>query len=238
MKVRVYDLPLRIFHWTFAGVCLTSWLIASYADSEGAAYPWHMLLGFWAVWLIFLRVVWGVMGSSYSRFRSFELAPRSVMNYFLRIAKGGGSRTPGHNPASSWATLVFLSSVFGLGASGSLKSMGIENLGPLDLEELHELLANVFIATVAAHILGIGLHLLRYRDGIGLSMLHGKKDSRGEAAFAVVTDSPQHGFAAGIGVIVAILGVIFLLRSYDSQARTLTLFSTKLTLVERDKAEE
>ncbi len=236
MRVRVYDLPLRIFHWGFALTCVTSWFLASYADSDGMLYPWHMILGVLSAWLILWRVIWGAVGSRYSRFRSFDLAPRQLINYFMHIAKGRAGRTPGHNPASSWATLVFLFSVLGLGLTGVLKGLGREDLGPVDLEELHVFLADVFIVTVVAHILGIAVHMLRYRDGIALSMLHGKKDALGEASFAQVTDSPRHGFAAAIGVLLAILGIIALVRSYDPQAGTLKLFSIELTLVEREKA--
>jgi cytochrome b len=201
-------------------------------------YPWHMILGFLAVWLIFWRVIWGAAGSRFSRFRSFELGPRELVKYFVHIATGRGSRNPGHNPASSWATLVFLFSVLGLGVSGYLKSVGIEDIGPLDVEEMHEILADVFIVTVAAHIIGIVIHMLRYRDGIALSMVHGKKQARGEAAFTQVKDSPQHGFAAGVGVLLAIVGAVALVRSYDPQAGTLTIFSMQLTLVERESEDE
>ncbi len=41
--VRVYDLPTRVFHWTFAGLFVAAHAIANLVDDESARFDWHML---------------------------------------------------------------------------------------------------------------------------------------------------------------------------------------------------
>ena len=67
-KVRVWDLPLRLFHWLLF-VLVT---ISIYTGLTGGfnEMDYHMLSGYGILGLVVFRVGWGVFGSTYSRFSS------------------------------------------------------------------------------------------------------------------------------------------------------------------------
>ena len=62
-KVRVYDLPTRLFHLLFAGLFVAAFAIAKLAGDESPWFSQHMLLGLILFFITLLRVVWGVLGS-------------------------------------------------------------------------------------------------------------------------------------------------------------------------------
>lgn len=45
------------------------------------------------------------------------------------------------------------------------------------LKDVHELLANVFLATVVLHLGGLVMHALRHWDALTMSMINGRKNS-------------------------------------------------------------
>ena len=57
--VRVYDLPTRVFHWSFAGLFVAAYAIANLVDDESARFAWHMLAGLMLGLAVLLRLVWG-----------------------------------------------------------------------------------------------------------------------------------------------------------------------------------
>ena len=99
----VYDLPTRIFHWLFAGLFLTAFVIAKTIDDESAIYSWHMLAGLTLSFVVVLRILWGFFGTQHARFSGFALNPMDLLSYFKGILTGEKRRWAGHNPASSWA---------------------------------------------------------------------------------------------------------------------------------------
>ena len=62
-KTKVYDLPTRLFHWLFAGLFLSAFLIAKVIDDDSPSYSYHMLLGVILGMIVFLRIIWGFVGS-------------------------------------------------------------------------------------------------------------------------------------------------------------------------------
>ena len=78
VKVRVWDLPTRIFHWALVVfiICLAvSGLVG------GAAMVWHFRFGYAVLSLLLFRIIWGLVGGRWSRFGAFIYAPQSVINY-------------------------------------------------------------------------------------------------------------------------------------------------------------
>ena len=64
-RVRVWDLPTRLFHWLLvaavAGLFITAYL-------PGAPILLHSRLGYAVLVLLLFRLGWGVMGGYWSRF--------------------------------------------------------------------------------------------------------------------------------------------------------------------------
>ena len=76
-KVRVWDLPTRLFHWALV-VCVVGSVMTGYIG--GSAMPWHARIGYSVLTLLLFRLVWGVIGGKWSRFASFFYSPASVLN--------------------------------------------------------------------------------------------------------------------------------------------------------------
>lgn len=225
-KRLVYDLPMRVVHWIFAALFIVAFLIAKTVDDESAAFSYHMLAGFLLVFTVLLRILWGFVGSKYSRFSSFALYPKDLVSYFTTMLSGENRKWAGHNPASSWASLAMFGCALGLGVTGYLMASGQKET----FEDLHEIFANGFLVVVLMHVAGIILHSLRHRDGIAFSMVHGEKNDIEE------NDSISR---SGMGVAILFVGLViafsfYLTRHFDAQNQTLHLFGSTLQLGENE----
>src|SRR5690606_4508315 len=128
-------------------------------------------------------------------------------------------------PASSWAALLMMGLGLGLGVTG-LAMVG--GAAPHAAEEVHEVLANAFLAGVLLRVAGVLVHVLRHRDALPLSRVTGRR--RGIPAGE--TDvRPHAGVAmAFVAVLVAVgAGVV---SRYDADRGRVTLFGQTLMLRE------
>ena len=225
-KNLVYDLPTRLFHWVFAGLFVTAFTIASTAE-HSPVFPWHMLAGLTMGLAVILRVLWGVFGTRHARFASFRLSPAALVGYFKGLFSGGQRPEADHNPASSWVAIVLMGLALGLGATGYLMT---STGNPEAYEEVHELLANTFLAVVLLHIGGVVLHSIRHRDGFALSMVDGHKQQV-EPADTISGARPVIGM-----LFIAMLAAfaVQLVRNYDAGTQSLNLFGTTLQLGESE----
>lgn len=225
-KKLIYDLPTRVFHWSFAGLFILAFMIAKTVDDESPTFSYHMLAGFMLGGLVVLRIIWGVVGSHYAHFRSFALRPSDLIGYLKGILTGDKRRWTGHNPGSSWAALAMMGSAVMLAVTGYLMTSGLKE----EFEDAHELFANAFLVTVLLHIAGVIIHGLRQQDGLALSMIHGKK-----------ADVDKQAEITGQRPVIALLFIIllsgfgsYLYKNYNSNNQELTLFGKTLQLGEEE----
>jgi cytochrome b len=224
-KIFVYDLPTRIFHWFFAFLFLASFIIAETVDDDNPLFNYHMIAGLTMVFLLILRLIWGFIGTTYARFSSYKLNPVELIQYVKDTVYTKTKRYLSHNPASSYAAIIMFICTIGLAITGILMTGGSRN----DFyEEVHEVLANLFLITVVAHLVGIIFHHIKHKDSLWFSMLDGKKK--------VIPG--EHGIAstkpiAGILFIIFTFSWMWYLNTqYDSNTQTLELFGNELTLGE------
>jgi len=227
-KQLVYDFPTRAFHWLFASLFLSAFAIAKLLDSDSQYYSYHMMAGLTLSFAVSLRVFWGFVGTRHARFQNFVLKPKFLMEYFKGIVRNEKVRWSGHNPASSWAALLMMFFGLGLGTTGFMMASGGDKEV---LEEIHEVLANSFFIVACAHVLGIALHTLRFKDLIGLSMVTGKKENvPDEEAISL----PR----TGLGIIFVSLVFAFsihLLKNFDTETKRLKIFGFPIQLGETAK---
>jgi len=171
IRILVWDLPTRAFHWllavSFAGAFLT-------AESERYR-DIHVMLGYTMLGLMVFRLVWGLVGTRYARFSSFPLGLRSVMSYFRSLLTHSPQHYPGHNPAGSWAIYAMLAMAILAGATGYA---AYNEVGGEWLAELHEGAANAMLGVVLIHIGGVILSSLIHRENLIAAMLSGYKQGR------------------------------------------------------------
>lgn len=192
MRILVWDVPTRVFHWllaaTFAAAFLTS-------DSE----RWrdiHVLAGYTFLGLIAFRIVWGLVGTRYARFRSFLFAPRDIGRYLLTLASLRPQHFVGHNPAGSVAIWL----VLGLGLLAGATGYAAYNSELHWVGELHEGVANALLAVVLVHIAGVAVSSLLHRENLVRAMITGYK--RGERRDGI---RRAHAWL-GVAVVAAVIG--------------------------------
>lgn len=229
-KTLVYDLPTRLFHWIFASLFICAYTIASIFDDESAIYPLHMMMGMTMLFALSMRFIWGLVGSKYARFSSFILRPSALIAYFKTLFSPHAARSLGRNPASSWAAITMMGIIIGLGVTGYLMTQGINKHF---FKEIHELLANGFLAVVIAHITGVIIHTHKHHDQLALSMVQGSKPS------LEGSEGISHAYRAVGMVFLACVGafVFYLSQHYNTAQRNLQLFGIHLQLGEVESEE-
>ena len=105
-SIRVWDLPIRLFHWLLVACIIGSLVSIHLFDS---AVELHAYFGYCILTLLLFRVIWGFVGSRHARFASFVPNRQSILDYL----QGKAPRFLGHNPigALSVFALLFVLSV-------------------------------------------------------------------------------------------------------------------------------
>ena len=188
-RVRIWDLPTRVFHWAGA-LCVLG--LAVTGTVGGSAMVFHFRFGYALLTLLLFRLVWGLLGGHWSRFRSFVFGPRAVFAYLRGQAPD--SHTVGHSPLgalSVWALLAFLSLQV---ATGLISDDEISTAGPLTHlvsnvavalgSQYHTRIGKwILLALVLLHVAAI-IYYARRRQGLVVAMLHGDKQLAAPAAAA------------------------------------------------------
>lgn len=222
----IYDLPTRVFHWIFAFMFIGIFFVANNVDDESTIFSYHMLAGFILAFIVLLRIFWGFVGTKHSRFKSYSLQPKKIISYFAGIISGDKTKWAGHNPASSWASIIMFSLSLGLAITGYLMANGQEET----FEDIHEIMANSFLIVALLHVAGVILHSLRHKDGIFMTMINGtKKDI--SISEGIRSSKPLVAF---VFVILVSVFAFQLVKNFDSQNRTLHIFGSTLPLGEND----
>jgi len=123
-RLRVWDLPTRIFHWALAAAVVALIITGQIA---GNWIVWHFRLGVTVGALLVFRLFWGLIGGRWSRFATFLPRPAAALAY-LR-----GSRTadtPGHNPLGAFSVYAMLFVLIAQVGTGLVADDEIANYGP------------------------------------------------------------------------------------------------------------
>jgi cytochrome b len=184
MPIRLWDLPIRLFHWLLV-LCVTGAFVC--AQIGGNAMVWHGRFGLAVVGLLAFRLVWGFVGSTYARFFQFIKGPKVILAY-LR----GEWHGEGHNPLGALSVLGLLGTLLLLVATGLFANDDIAFEGPLyslvgkDLSDkvvgIHRLLEPLIILLVVAHLSAIVYYVRFKKENLIMPMITGVKESSAEPA--------------------------------------------------------
>ena len=100
LAIPIWDLPVRLIHWGLVLLIGFSWWSVEYGEIE-----WHIRSGLAVLFLLLLRILWGFLGSSTARFRSFVAGPGKVVAY---LRDPSGWRGIGHSPLGSLSVIALL----------------------------------------------------------------------------------------------------------------------------------
>jgi cytochrome b len=183
-RIRVWDLPTRIFHWALA-LCVVGSFVT--VKIGGNAMVWHGRIGVTVVGLLAFRLVWGFVGSTYARFTQFVRGPRAIRDYLRGQWQGEG-----HNPLGALSVLAMLGTLTLLVATGLFANDDIAFEGPLyamvgkefsdRVAGIHRLIEPLTIFLVLAHLGAIVYYVRFKKETLIMPMISGWKVGAGETA--------------------------------------------------------
>lgn len=154
-QFKVWDLSLRVFHFI-----LIILIIGSYISAKLDMLNIHQYFGVSILGLIFFRILWGFIGSYYSKFESFNISIKGALTQFSKKNQNKSIRTP----LGSFSTLTFIIVLIGLSISGLFSSDDVLYDAPLAhlasnyvylWTDIHNLLHFFLYFLVGTHILAI-----------------------------------------------------------------------------------
>ncbi|WP_159730858.1 cytochrome b/b6 domain-containing protein [Methylosinus sp. Ce-a6] len=183
-KRLVWDLPVRLFHWSlvvsFVGAYVTNRLGVAWFD-------WHVRFGYAVLALVLFRILWGVFGAEHARFSSFLRHPREAWLYARRLLRGEAPRYAGHNPLGAIMVVALLLGLSSQAIMGLFANDEIFNAGPfagavskeasLLLTSLHKRGFYVLAAAVFVHIVAVIAYVTVKREDLLRAMVTGRKSA-------------------------------------------------------------
>lgn len=187
-RIRLWDGPVRLFHWTLVLLIVSAWWTA-----ENHVMEWHRLCGYAILTLVLFRIVWGFVGSTTTRFAHFVRGPGAVVGYVTgSMFQRGSPPHAGHNPLGGWSVVAMLTALVVQVSLGffAIDVDGVES-GPFAYlvsydagrwaAETHELVFNVLFALVVLHVLAIVFYRLVRGENLLTAMLTGYQRWTGTA---------------------------------------------------------
>ena len=107
-KIRIWDLWIRIFHWSLATTIV--FLLVS-GETGWMFFEWHKTAGEIALALVVFRLLWGLLGSSNARLLGLIQNPATALTHLKELFKRKLPQERGHNAAGGWAVLLVLASI-------------------------------------------------------------------------------------------------------------------------------
>jgi cytochrome b len=172
--VAVWDLPLRLWHWTLAVCVLAAWFTPTVYDRL------HRIVGYAVLGLLAFRLVWGFWGSRYSRFRMIRARLRAAPRYLWNLRRGITGRYIGLNPAGTLMLVALLVSLAVSAITGAM-SVTVTFFGVWWVEDTHHYSSDAVIVLVVLHVLGVVVMALLQRENLIRAMITGRKRIRGHS---------------------------------------------------------
>lgn len=196
-NVKVWDLPTRLFHW-----CLVLLIIAAWLTIENRMIEAHEIIGHTLLGLIIFRVIWGIIGSTTSRFSHFIAHPIKSLLYLKASLNLKSPHSTGHNPAGGWMVIGMLlviafqvvSGMYAnndLGFSGALSDSVSKSMSDT-MTQLHALNFTIIVTLVWVHLVAVFFYVLVKNENLIKAMFNGHKPSNQTNANESLTFAPLY----------------------------------------------
>ena len=177
--IRVWDLPIRLFHWLLVIGIVSSFITVKIG---GNAMELHARVGYCVLALIIFRICWGLIGSHHARFIHFVPSPKGLLNYLSGKTKAG----LGHNPLGALSVLALLFSIGLQAVTGLFANDDIAFEGPFAkyissetvelLTSIHRQNEKILIALIVVHLCAIFYYQKFKGENLVKPMLIGDKE--------------------------------------------------------------
>ena len=101
--MRIWDAPIRLFHWALVILVGCAWLTQEFGWME-----LHFLCGYSILTLLLFRMAWGFVGSDTARFAWFLKSPFVALWHLATLHPREPDTEIGHNAAGGWMVLLML----------------------------------------------------------------------------------------------------------------------------------
>ena len=178
-NARVWDVPLRLWHWAFA-LCVGFSLFTG-LDGDIGWLEWHVRSGLTVCGLLVFRLGWAIWGGRYARAAGFKTSPRAMLDYFRgRVAPAAVRTPPGVALALLLVLMVLVQATTGLFATDDIFTEGplassVETDTSRDMTWVHNRLYWGILAAIGIHLLAHIVYAIRGGDHPPRSMLTGIK---------------------------------------------------------------
>ena len=217
-RIRVWDIPVRLFHWMLVILIATSYF------SGRAGGDWmqvHFWSGYSILTLLLFRIAWGFVGSTTARFSHFVKGPSAAFHHLVELFTGR-PRDAGHNPLGGAMVMVLIFAVLAQVIAGLFAAdtdMGTVN-GPLTrlvsdkfidkATAFHGFWINVLLILIGVHVLAAIVYLVWKRQNLIGAMITGSKPI--DDCVPPGKPAPKLQFASGrlaISLLIACAAVVY-----------------------------
>jgi cytochrome b len=166
--VKVWDWPLRAFHWALAFFVLLAWFTPGKSDGL------HRFAGYSVIALIVFRLAWGLLGTRFSRFHAIGRRLRAAPAYLFKLHRGKTGRYRGLNPAGT-AMMVALLLLLTVSTVTGWMSTTVRFFGVPWVEDTHGYVSDAVMVLVVVHVLGVLAMCVLQRENLVRAMITGWK---------------------------------------------------------------
>lgn len=209
--VQVWDLPLRIFHWSLVIAITAAYVTGEFGGSQWA--HWHGRIGAFVLALLVFRLIWGIIGTHHARFRSFVPTPGRIVAYLRGSWEGAG-----HNPLGALSVLALLLLLAAQVLTGLFSNDDISFAGPWSnwidkttsdwLTGWHQQLFNGLAGLVGLHLVAILFYFVARRQNLVAPMITGERVLAGGESVEPVSNLRAR-FLLAVSVAVAVTWFAF-----------------------------
>jgi cytochrome b len=168
--IRVWDLFVRVFHWSLVIAFATAWYTGGIWDQS------HLAAGYIVLALILARIVWGFVGSRHALFSDFVYRPRIIQRYMTDMLHMRAARYLGHNPAGGAMVIALLAMLLILCITGIMMTTDAF-WGVRWVDNLHATTSNLALVLVALHVGGVVFASIEHGENLVRAMFTGFKRS-------------------------------------------------------------
>jgi cytochrome b len=182
VSVRVWDLPIRLFHWA-AVLLLIFQVVTGYVG--GDLMKWHGWCGYTLLTLVVFRLFWGFAGSTHARFASFVMGPTATFRFAKRLFSRQAVPQVGHNPLGGWMVMALVLVLATQAVSGLFANDGVSFMGPLarfitladsnHFSQFHDWNVRLLLAFSGIHVAAVLFHLIVKKEELTGPMFTGVK---------------------------------------------------------------
>lgn len=179
-EVKVWDGATRLFHWLLVILITGAWYTI-----ENRMIELHEIFGHFLIALIVFRLIWGVIGASTAKFKTFVTSPLNALRYLGASLTLKTKHSTGHNPAGGWMVVILLIIIAlqlitglysnnDLGFTGALAD-GVTKVFSDTLTQIHALNFKLLVGLIWLHLVAVFFYVLIKNDNLIKAMITGKK---------------------------------------------------------------